>query len=107
MPKAIPYPYGSATDRTLLDKIESEREKQKTVEGFLPEYWLSGCTICTRNNRGVYHVYVPEKSPFDGKILRDYRINKYGHMVDTNLFYKVSTKQDMLSWCEERGITLE
>jgi len=106
MPKAILYPYGSATDRKILDKIEADREAAKTGD-FLPEYWLSGCTICTRNTHGVYHVYVPEKSPFDGKILRDYRINKYGHMVDTNLFYKISTKQDLIMWCEERGITFE
>lgn len=101
--KAIPYPYRKA-DRTLLDKIERDRPVH---DGILAEWWRVGSLICTSFDNGYYHCYRLERDPFYGRVFRDYRIDKYGKMVETNKFYRVSTKADAIEWLTERGINIE
>lgn len=102
MAKCIPNVYGKA-DRELLDIIEAEMHKNMNGN-FLPEFWQVGATICTRFTNGYYHVYSPESDPFNGKILRDYRIDRKGKMVETGKFYSVPTIADFYKWCEDRGV---
>lgn len=111
MPKAIPYPYGSATDRTLLDKIESDMMSSmytdsETGAKCFPEFWQVGGTIAQSGNTGYYYLWILEKDPFYGRIVRKYRIDKYGKMVETKDFYKVPTKTDYILWCADRNITV-
>ena len=102
---AIPNVYGKA-DCTYLDRIEAER--LKCMDGnFLPEFWQVGGTICTRFSNGYYHVYLLSNDIFEGRILRDYRIDRTGKMVDTNKFYRVPTKEDFYKWCAERNVTFK
>ena len=98
----IPFVYANA-DRKLLDVIEAERDKN-TTDNFLPSFWQVGATICTKFTNGYYHVYALERDPFNGRILRDYRIDRKGEMIDTNKFYSVPTIEDFYKWCEDRGV---
>lgn len=105
MAKCIPYVYGKA-DRKLLDIIEAERDKNMNGNIF-PEFWQVGATICTRFTNGYYHVYSFERDPFNGKILRDYRIDRDGKMVETNKFYRVPTRDDFFKWCADRNVNFD
>ena len=102
MAKAIPNPYEKA-DRTLLDKIEADRPCNN---GILADFWKVGSAVCERGCKGYYYIWTLEKDPFYGKIVRKYRIDKYGKMVETKDFYKVPTKTDYILWCADRNITV-
>lgn len=106
MANYIPYPYKSA-DKKLINAIEEARKNLQGDSDFLPEWWMCGSTFCTQKNNGYYHVYTPEKSPFYGKILADYRIDKHGKMIDTGNFYRIPNKEDLLKWCAERNIEIK
>lgn len=105
MAKCIPNVYGKA-DREILDIIETERDKNKNGN-FLPEFWQVGAAICTRFTNGYYHVYSLERDPFNGKILRDYRIDRKGKMVETDKFYSVPTIEDFFKWCADRNVNFD
>jgi hypothetical protein len=105
MAKCIPNVYGKA-DRELLDCIEAEMHKNMNGN-ILPEFWQVGATICTRFTNGYYHVYSLERDPFNGKILRDYRIDRKGKMVETDNYYSVPTKEDFFKWCADRNVNFK
>ena len=100
MAKCIPYVYGKA-DRALLDKIEADRPCN---DGILAEYWQVGSAVCEKSIRGYYYVWILQKDSFYGRIVRKYRVNKYGKLTETDNFFSVPTKADFLNWCADRGI---
>lgn len=97
--KSISNPYINA-DKTLINRIESCR---KSKNGILDNYWQVGKMICTRNEKGYYHCYGLVKSKTEGFIIKDYRINKKGEIIDTLYFYKVPTIEEFNKWCSERN----
>ena len=39
-----------------------------------------------------------------GRILRDYRIGTDGQVLDTEKYYAIPTKEDLINWCNDRKI---
>lgn len=100
--KCIPNVYGSTKDRKILDAIEQARGKNE--DGSLKNWWICGQTFCTQLTNGYYHVYCLEKTAFYSVILRDYRVSRDGKLTDTNKFYSVPTREDIINWCDERDL---
>ena len=96
--------YGKTTDRKLLDRIEEAWKQNQNENGSFPLWWICGATFCTQFTNGYYHVYVPERNVLQGRILRDYRIGTDGQMIDTEKYYAIPTKEDLISWCNDRKI---
>lgn len=96
--------YEKTLDRKLLDAIEEAHKQSQNKNGSFPLWWICGSTFCTKFTNGYYHVYVPEKNVWQGRILRDYRIGADGKMAYTDRYYSVSTKEDLINWCNDRKI---
>ena len=101
--KTIPYVYGKA-DRTLVDKIERDRP---CTDGIFADWWMVGKVAVTMLDNGYYHCYVLESDPFNGKVIRDYRLSRNGKLVDTERYYSVPTKEEAVRWYTERGLNVE
>lgn len=99
--KFIPYIYGKA-DKKFVDRVEMARPSNN---GVLATWWRAGNAFCTQYDNGYYHCYIPEKQYF-GKILQHYYINRKGELKISKGYYNVPTKEDLISWCQERGIQL-
>jgi hypothetical protein len=52
-------------------------------------------------------LYLFEKDVFEGHILRDYRVDRNGKMIETNKFYRVKTKDDFFKWCTDRNVNFD
>ena len=89
-------------DKKTLDRIEMSRP---CVDGKMSSWWQVGNAFCTQGKDGYYYLYVIEYNSVE-RVLHKYYLNSKGKLTDKGKFYRIPTKESLLSWCAERGISL-